>query len=101
MLGDMSSRPVDPPPGSPRYAINRALIDLCRNPDARKLMANKADFFAVYPLCPDERAALLGQDWRRLLELGVLPNLVYRYYVFHGLKPESFSSVVGSRSEGA
>lgn len=101
MLGNMSSQPVDLPPGSPRYAINRALIDLCRNPDGRKLVASKAEFFAAYPLGPDERAALLNQDWRRLLELGVLPNLVYRYYALHGHKPESFSSAVGARSEGA
>ena len=29
-------------------------------------------------------------DWRELLALGVLPNLVYRYYMMHGLAPESF-----------
>jgi len=88
------SAPLDPPPGSPRYAINRAVVDLCRRPDARALVANKAEFFASYALSDEERQALLGAQWRRLLELGVLPNLVYRYYMLHGLKPESFPTAI-------
>jgi hypothetical protein len=86
------------PPGSPRYAINRAVIDLCRDPNARARIAAKADFFAAYPLRPEEREALLGGQWRRLLELGVLPNLVYRYYMLHGLAPESFPAAVAAKS---
>jgi hypothetical protein len=88
------------PPGSPRYAINRAVVDLCRQPDARTLIANKAgfkaDFFAGYPLSDEERQALLRGEWRRLLELGVLPNLVYRYYMLHGLAPESFPATIAA-----
>ena len=89
--------PLDPPPGSPRYAINRAVVDLCRRPDARALVANKAEFFASYALGDEERQALLGAQWRRLLELGVLPNLVYRYYMLHGLAPESFPAAVAAK----
>jgi hypothetical protein len=88
--------PTDPPPGSPRYAINRAIIDLCRAPNARALIATKSDFFRAYPLRAEEREALLGPQWRRLLELGVLPNLVYRYYALHGLKPESFPAALAA-----
>jgi hypothetical protein len=88
------------PPGSPRYAINRAVVDLCRRPDARTLIANntgfKADFFAGYPLSDQERQALLRGEWRRLLELGVLPNLVYRYYMLHGLAPETFPATIAA-----
>src|SRR5262249_38134924 len=80
------------------YAINRAIIDLARNPNARSL--NKAEFFAAYPLSDEEREALLGQHWRRLLELGVLPNLVYRLYMLHGLKPESFPAAVKAKGLG-
>jgi hypothetical protein len=94
----VSAQQLDPPPGSPRYAINRAVIDLCRNPNARTLIANKADFFAAYPLSGEERQALLGQQWRRLLELGLLPNLVYRYYMLHGLAPESFPTAIATTS---
>jgi hypothetical protein len=83
-----------PPPGSPRYWINRALVDLFRSPNPRTLIAGKSDFFAGYPLGGEERSALLAPDWKRLLELGVLPNLVYRYYMMHGLKPESFPAAV-------
>jgi hypothetical protein len=80
----------DQAPGSPRYWVNRAVIDLCRAPDARAHIANKSAFFANYSLSAEERQALLAPEWRRLLELGVLPNLVYRYYMLHGLKPETF-----------
>jgi len=94
------SESVKAPPGSPRYDINRAVVDLCRRPDARALIASNADFkagfFAAYPLSDEEREALLGPRWRRLLELGVLPNLVYRYYMLHGLAPESFPATIAA-----
>jgi hypothetical protein len=93
----MNAPASDLPPGSPRYAINRAIVDLCRNPDARTLIANKADFFATYPLSVAERDAVLGQQWRRLLELGVLPNLVYRFYMMHGFAPETFRTAVAAK----
>jgi hypothetical protein len=82
------------PPGSPRYWINRAIVDFCREPNARALITSKSDFFARYSLSSDERQALLTPEWRRLLDLGVLPNLVYRYYMLHGLKPETFSIAI-------
>ena len=91
---DVSASSPDPPPGSPRYWVNRAVVDLCRQPNARALIANKSDFFANYSLSADEREALLTPDWTRLLELGVLPNLVYRYYMLHGLAPESFPTAI-------
>jgi hypothetical protein len=90
----VSARSPDQPPGSPRYWVNRALVDLCRAPNARDHIANKSDFFANYSLSAEERQALLAPQWRHLLELGVLPNLVYRYYVLHGLKPESFPTAI-------
>jgi hypothetical protein len=93
----MSAPAPERAPGSPRYAINRAIVDLCRSPNARALVATKADFFAAYPLKPDEREALVGGEWRRLLELGVLPNLVYRYYMLHGLAPASFPAAVAAQ----
>jgi Aromatic-ring-opening dioxygenase LigAB, LigA subunit len=93
----MNAWAPDLPPGSPRYAINRAIVDLCRNPHARALIANKAEFFAAYPLSAAERDAVLGQQWRRLLELGVLPNLVYRFYMLHGFAPETFRTAVAAK----
>jgi hypothetical protein len=80
--------------GSPRYAINRVMFDLSRRPDARALVADKASFLASYELGAEERKALLGPEWTRLLELGALPNLVYRYYMLHGLAPETFPAVI-------
>ena len=85
-----------PAGGSPRYGINRAIMDLCRNPNAREMVANKAEFFAKYSLSEEELQALLGPDWRGLLALGVLPNLVYRYYMMHGLAPETFPSAIAA-----
>lgn len=80
--------------GSPRYAVNRAIFDLARSPNARSLVADKRKFLAAYELSDEARDALLGPDWRRLLELGTLPNLVYRYYILHGFAPESFPNAV-------
>ena len=80
--------------GSPRYAINRVIFDLSRRPNARALVADKATFLASYELGAEERKALLGPDWGRLLELGALPNLVYRYYMLHGLAPETFPAAI-------
>jgi len=82
--------------GSPRYAINRVIFDLSRNPNARAIVADKAQFLAGYELGPEERKALLGPDWNRLLDLGVLPNLVYRYYMLHGLAPETFPAAIAA-----
>ena len=82
--------------GSPRYAINRVMFDLSRQPNARALVADKDKFLAGYELRPEERQALLGPDWRRLLELGALPNLVYRYYMLHGFAPETFPAAVAA-----
>jgi hypothetical protein len=79
------------PPGSPRYEINRAMFDLARAPNRRELMADKRAFLAGYSLNEEALAALTAPDWRRLLDLGALPNLVYRYYMLHGFAPESFA----------
>ena len=81
---------------SPRYAINRVIFDLSRRPNARALVADKATFLSDYELGPEERNALLGPDWSRLLELGALPNLVYRYFIMHGLAPETFPAAIGA-----
>jgi hypothetical protein len=76
--------------GSPRYAVNRVIFDLTRAANARALVVDKAAFLAGYGLSEEARSALLRPDWRRLLELGALPNLVYRYYMLHGFPPETF-----------
>ena len=86
----------DLPPGSPRYLINRVIVDLTRRPDARKKLADKDAFLAAYPLSEAERHALGGPDWLQLLALGALPNLVYRYYMLHGHAPESFPAAVAA-----
>jgi len=86
--------PVQGPAGSPRYAVNRAIYDLVRQPNARAAVAAKAGLLANYALSEDERQALLQPDFKRLLAFGVLPNLVYKYYMLHGFKPESFPAAV-------
>jgi hypothetical protein len=86
----------DLPPGSPRYLINRVIVDLIRRPDARKNLADKDALLATYPLSEPERYALGAPDWVQLLALGALPNLVYRYYMLHGHAPESFPAAVAA-----
>ena len=91
----------DVSPGSPRYMVNRVIFDLTRRPDARALLPKKGEFLARYPLTDEEKDALARPDWKRLLALGVLPNLVYRYYMLHGHRPESFpAALAGERATG-
>lgn len=85
------------PPSGARYAVNRVIFDLARDPDPRARLADKAAFLARYDLDQEARAALLGPDWARLLALGALPNLVYRYYAMHGGAPESFPAAVAAQ----
>lgn len=92
----MSGAPSQLSIGSRRFALNQAIFDLTRHPDARSLVADKVRFLADYPMRPEEREALLSLQWRRLEELGVLPNLLYRYYTLHGLAPESFPAAVAA-----
>jgi hypothetical protein len=40
----------------------------------------------------------MAPDWRRLLAMGALPNLVYRYYMLHGHAPESFPAALAGGS---
>lgn len=84
--------------GSPRFALNHAIYDLTRHPDARRIAADKARFLAEYPLSAEEREALLHLQWRKLEDLGVLPNLLYRYYALHGLPPETFPDALAGRT---
>lgn len=86
----------DLPPGSPRYMVNRVIFDLTRLPDAKQQVADKPGFLSAYPLTDEERQALLGPDWPRLLAMGVLPNLIYRYYMLHGHAPESFPAALAA-----
>ena len=60
-VSENSPSPPTPAPGSPRYGINRAIMDLTRNPNARALVANsKAEFFANYSLRDEELQALIA-----------------------------------------
>lgn len=88
---------AEAPRGSPRYTLNRVIYDLANHPEARKMAAAKEAFLARYPVTEDERAALLRPDWPRLLALGALPNLVYKYYMLHGLAPESFPAAIAGQ----
>jgi hypothetical protein len=85
------------PRGSPRYEVNRVIFDLANHPEAKKMVAAKDAFLARYPITAEERAALSGPDWARLLALGALPNLVYKYYMLHGFPPESFPAAIAGR----
>ena len=84
--------------GTRRYWLNRVIIDLARAPNRAELFADKASFIGRYPLQEEDQAALLAPDWRKLLELGVLPNLIYKFYMLHGLAPERFTDAVAGES---
>ena len=72
-------------------------MDLTRHPAAAAWSPRaKARFLAGYTLSEPERDALMRPDWSGLLALGVLPNLVYRYYMMHGLAPELFPGAIAA-----
>ncbi len=95
--GARKSMIPDLPPGSPRYLINRVIVDLIKQPDARKKTRRQGRAFGSLRAEWAERHALSAPDWVQLLaSLGALPNLVYRYYMLHGHAPESFPAAVAA-----
>ena len=86
--------------GSSRYWLNRALFDLSEVANRDAFAADKQAYFARYPLGSEERAVLSEPRWQALLDRGALPNLVFKYYMLHGLPPESFAEVVKGEGHG-
>ena len=75
-----------------QYDINRVLFDLIRRPDRPEILKDLEPFLANYRLADEEKAALLRAQYGRLLALGALPNLVFKYYLWHGLPPGEFAA---------
>jgi hypothetical protein len=67
-----------------RYALNKAMYEGPRPENHESVLSGKSRFVSGFDLDDAERAALSGPDFGALLELGGLPNLVYRYYRLHG-----------------
>ncbi len=88
-----------PASGTGRYRVNRPIFDLVRSPDRRKLVADKAAFLSRYQLEPEEREALEAPDWPKLLKLGALPNLIFKYYLLHGLKLDDLAETMTADPE--
>lgn len=86
--------PPTPASGTRRYRVNRAIFDLVRSPNRRELIADKAAFLSSYQLEPEEREALETPDWPTLLKLGALPNLIFKYYLLHGLTLEDLAETM-------
>ena len=75
-----------------QYDLNRVLFDLIRRPDRPEILKNLEPFLANYRLADEEKAALLQRRFGRLLALGALPNLVFKYYLWQGLPPGEFAA---------
>ncbi len=95
----MTQTPPTPASGTGRYRVNRAIFDLVRDPDRRSLIEDKAAFLSRYPLEANEREALEAPDWPKLLELGALPNLIFKYYLLHGLTLGDLAATMTPRPE--
>jgi hypothetical protein len=87
-------------PASRRYWLNRALFDLDQPDNRAAFLADKDAYFARYPLNATERQLLSELRWQRLLDHGVLPNLVFRYFMIHGLDPTRFAEIVKADNHG-
>lgn len=58
--------------------------------------ADRNAFLALYELTAAERSALAEPDFGAVLDLGGLPNLVFRYYRAHGLALDEFQDHLSS-----
>ena len=72
------------------YQLNKAVYELSRRSDRRSAIEDKAGLFADYDLDAKERAALMEPNFSTLRALGLLPNLLFRYYLLHGLLVSEF-----------
>jgi hypothetical protein len=78
-----------------RYALNKAMYHGTRPDSAESVLTDKSGFVSGFDLDDTERAALTGPDFGALLELGGLPNLVFRYYRLHGQGVADFTAMLG------
>jgi hypothetical protein len=81
------------------YTVNRVLFDLNRRPDKMEILKNLEAFLAGYTLDEKEKRALLDRDFAGLLALGVLPNLVFKLYLWSGFPPAEYAARVGGTRE--
>ena len=95
----MTRQHPTPASGTGRYRINRAIFDLVQSSDRSELVADKAAFLSRYPLEPEERQALEAPDWPTLLKLGALPNLIFKYYLLHGLALDDLAETMTAAPE--
>ena len=77
------------------YMLNRILFDLNRRSDRPEVLKNLEAHLQGFALEDKERQALLDRDFKELLALGVLPNLVFKYYLWSGLPPGEYGQRVG------
>ena len=59
------------------YALNMFCMSLNQAANREAFLADEAGYLGRYPLSDDQRAAVLGRDWNRLLELG--GNIYYTF----------------------
>ncbi len=83
-----------------RYALNKAMYEGTTPESQESVLADKSAFASGFDLDEAERAALTGPDFAALLELGGLPNLVYRYYRLHGHAFADFTATLGRERAG-
>lgn len=72
------------------YQLNKAVYELSRREDRRSIVQTGGAFFDRYDLSARERRALTEPNFAALRDLELLPNLLYRYYIIHGLSPSQF-----------
>ena len=81
------------------YQLNKAVYRLTRTQDRSSFNPRTTDFFANFELNEDELQALTRPDFSRLGELGLLTNLLYRYFSFCGYRHDQFHTLL--RHDGA
>jgi aromatic-ring opening dioxygenase LigAB LigA subunit len=79
------------------YMLNRILFDLNRRSDRPEVLKNLEAHLKAFALEDEERKALLDRNFKALLALGALPNLVFKYYLWQGLPPGEYGQRVGGQ----
>lgn len=72
------------------YQLNKAVYEFGKIENRTSTAASKERFLSAYSLDQEERAALMKPDFAALRRLGLLPNLLFRYYIYHDLPVSEF-----------
>jgi Aromatic-ring-opening dioxygenase LigAB, LigA subunit len=77
------------------YQLQKLIYEVNRNPERRDTYrADKSRFVARYELTPEEQAAIIELDVRKLYRLGVHPLLLRPFTLLHRVSNEDYAKAL-------